>query len=223
MKSNPCDFVDYRLFYKKTGRAKYISHLDVMRCFQRAFKRSKLNFWFTEGFHPHLYLTFSLPLSLGYESIAESVDFRLTSEMDTEEIRKAIGETLPEGFEAVKCSKPVMAPKEIKYADYSISFICKNSDSSEKFAECFGRDEIIVLKKTKRGESNVDLKPLISLSDIKQKEDSVSFNARLVSGVETNINPELLFEAFRNYSGYDVDDISVMRTQVYNEKMQIFQ
>ena len=58
-------FRDLRLFYTKTGSAKYISHLDVMRAFQRAFRRSKIPVWYTEGFHPHLYLTFALPLSLG--------------------------------------------------------------------------------------------------------------------------------------------------------------
>ena len=77
------NYVDVRLFYSKTGSAKYISHLDTMRAFQRAFRRCRdLDFWYTEGFNPHLYLTFALPLSLGYESGAETVDFLHRCEYD---------------------------------------------------------------------------------------------------------------------------------------------
>ena len=75
-----------RLFYEKTDTAKYISHLDINRCMQRAMKRAGIPLWFTEGFNPHAYLTFPLPLALGYESVYECVDFRLVEEMSEEEI-----------------------------------------------------------------------------------------------------------------------------------------
>ena len=70
------EYKEARVFYTKTGRAKYISHLDVTRCFQRALQRAGLSVWYTEGFNPHSYLTFTLPLSLGYESLCESMDKR---------------------------------------------------------------------------------------------------------------------------------------------------
>ena len=72
--------IDIRLGFSKTDRAAYISHLDCNRLFQRAFKRSGLPVWYTQGFNPHVYLTFPLPLSLGTESLCETVDFRLTEE-----------------------------------------------------------------------------------------------------------------------------------------------
>ena len=75
-------FYTVRAFYRKEGRIKYISHLDMNRCISRDLKRSGLPVWHTLGFNSHIYLTFALPLSLGYESLCDSFDFRLTREMD---------------------------------------------------------------------------------------------------------------------------------------------
>ena len=111
-------FSDVRLFYTKTASAKYISHLDVMRAFQRAFRRARIPVWYTEGFHPHLYLTFALPLSLGYESLCESVDFRVTEDMTMEELERRLREALPPGFGVMSVGKPEMQPSEIKTALY---------------------------------------------------------------------------------------------------------
>ena len=219
------NFTDVRLFYTKTGSAKYISHLDVMRAFQRALKRSKIDFWYTEGFHPHLYLTFALPLSLGYESVCETVDFRLVSPMPYDEIVGRIGAVLPAGFKAVSAAKPVMDAKKIRFADYSIFFSVPGKDPEEVLAEwyrCFSRENVVVVKKTKRGENEIDIKPHIKLSKLEHRDGRFGFNARLAAGTELNINPELLFEAFRNYSGLAPEDISVKRTAVYNEKMEKF-
>lgn len=219
------DFIDVRLFYTKTGSAKYISHLDVMRAFQRAFKRSKIDFWFTEGFHPHLYLSFALPLSLGYESIAESVDFRLISEMPYDEIVKRINAVLPVGFRAVFAAKPVMDAKNIRFADYNINFSVEGAEREEVLANwyrCFESEKITVLKKTKKGESEIDLKPHIRLSKLEYKDGKYLFSARLAAGTELNINPELLFEAFRGFCEFRPDDINVVRTAVYDGKYENF-
>lgn len=219
------NFTDVRLFYTKTGTAKYISHLDVMRAFQRALKRSKIDFWYTEGFHPHLYLTFALPLSLGYESLVESVDFRLVTPIPYDEIVRRINEVLPVGFHAVSAGKPLMDAKKIRFANYQISFNVPKTDPEEVkklWKECFDREKVEILKKTKRGENTVDLKPHIRLSEPEEKEGRYQFMARLASGMELNINPELLFAAFRDFSGKTVEDISVCRMAVYNEKMEKF-
>ena len=88
-------FIDYRVFYSKTGRLKYISHLDVNRLMQRALKRSGLPVWYTEGFNPHIYITFALPLALGLESFYEVMDFRLTAELSEKEIIRRLHTALP--------------------------------------------------------------------------------------------------------------------------------
>ena len=95
-----------RVFYRKTDTAKYISHLDINRCFQRAMKRAGIPLWFTEGFNPHAYLTFPLPLALGYESLCECVDFRLTQPMEPGEIVDRLNRVLPMGLKAYAAAPP---------------------------------------------------------------------------------------------------------------------
>ena len=92
---------DVRLFFTKTGFAKYISHLDLMRCMSRAVKRAGIPLWYTEGFNPHLFMTFARPLSLGQESLCEVVDVRLVGEMTFKDIQTRLNETLPKDITVV--------------------------------------------------------------------------------------------------------------------------
>lgn len=222
------NYVDVRLFYSKTGSAKYISHLDTMRAFQRAFRRCRdLDFWYTEGFNPHLYLTFALPLSLGYESGAETVDFRLASHVPYREVVEKLNAVLPAGFKAYKAAKPVMNAKVIRFADYNISFTADGIDPEAVLAEwyrCFTRESVTVKKFTKRGAEDVDLKAgeKIKLSKLKQFENRFCFKARLVSGVELNINPNLVLQAFREFCEIEPQDVEIKRVAVYNGKMEEF-
>ena len=222
------NYVDVRLFYSKTGSAKYISHLDTMRAFQRAFRRCRdLDFWYTEGFNPHLYLTFALPLSLGYESGAETVDFRLASPVHYREVVEKLNAVLPAGFKAYKAAKPVMNAKVIRFADYNISFTADGIDPEAVLAEwyrCFTRESVTVKKVTKRGAEDVDLKAgeKIKLSKLKQFENRFCFKARLVSGVELNINPNLVLQAFKEFCEIEPQDVEIKRVAVYNGKMEEF-
>lgn len=222
------NYVDVRLFYSKTGSAKYISHLDTMRAFQRAFRRCRdLDFWYTEGFNPHLYLTFALPLSLGYESGAETVDFRLASHVPYREVVEKLNAVLPAGFKAYKAAKPVMNAKVIRFADYNISFTADGIDPEVVLAEwyrCFTRESVTVKKFTKRGAEDVDLKAgeKIKLSKLKQFENRFCFKARLVSGVELNINPNLVLQAFKEFCEIEPQDVEIKRVAVYNGKMEEF-
>ena len=222
------NYVDVRLFYSKTGSAKYISHLDTMRAVQRAFRRCRdLDFWYTEGFNPHLYLTFALPLSLGYESGAETVDFRLASHVPYREVVEKLNAVLPAGFKAYKAAKPVMNAKVIRFADYNISFTADGIDPEVVLAEwyrCFTRESVTVKKVTKRGAEDVDLKAgeKIKLSKLKQFENRFCFKARLVSGVELNINPNLVLQAFKEFCEIEPQDVEIKRVAVYNGKMEEF-
>ena len=88
-----------RATFKKTGRAKYISHLDLNRCMLRIFRRSKLPVWYTEGFNPHPYYSFALALSLGFESDCEIMDFNITDDnMPLSVIKDRLNEVMPEGM-----------------------------------------------------------------------------------------------------------------------------
>ena len=102
---------EIRLRFSKTGQAKYISHLDTNRVFSRAFARAKLNLWFTQGFNPHPYMSFSLPLSLGVESLCENVDIRILDDISNDEVKKRVNDALPLGIRILDVYDDFMVTK----------------------------------------------------------------------------------------------------------------
>ena len=96
-----------RIFFTKRDRAKYISHLDMTRLFQRAVRRSGITMWYTEGFHPHLYMTFALPLSLGIESDYECVDMKLVDNISLEGVKERLNFALPASIRVIDVKPPV--------------------------------------------------------------------------------------------------------------------
>ena len=109
-----------RIFFSKRDRAKYISHLDMTRLFQRAVRRSGITMWYTEGFHPHLYMTFALPLSLGIESDCESVDMRLVDEISLEGVKERLNAVLPVGVAVTDVKDVGMKANVIASSNYSV-------------------------------------------------------------------------------------------------------
>ncbi len=113
---------EIRLRFSKTDRAKYISHLDTNRVFSRAFARAGINLWYTEGFNPHPYMSFSLPLSLGVESLCENVDIRVPDDISNEEIKSRMNNVLPSGIRIVDVFDSFMDSCEIAFSDYVFKF-----------------------------------------------------------------------------------------------------
>lgn len=210
-----------RVFFTKLGRAKYISHLDSNRCWQRSIKRSGLPVWYTEGFNPHMYLTFPLPLSLGYESKYECVDMKLMEDLSDAEVVQRLNDALPLDIRVFACAEPVMDQKEIAWADYDIFLSCDNAAAlSEELSAYFAQEQILVQKKTKKGSKEVDLKPHFSVLKQEVEEEGIALTLRCTTGIEVNINPSLLLE---NFSGIDkVETISTCRTMVYTAKLEQF-
>ena len=109
-----------RVFYRKFGSCKYISHLDTNRVMLRAIGKSGLNIWRTEGFNQHAYITFALPLSLGFGSECESMDFRvLDDNEDLSAIPDRLNSCLPEGIRVFRCAESVHKPAAIDSAAWT--------------------------------------------------------------------------------------------------------
>ena len=115
------NWVTVRVWFTKTGRAKYISHLDLNRCMTRAVQHAKIPLWYTEGFNPHPFLTFALPLSLGIDGVRESMDLRLVEEISKEELIRTVNEGLPEDIRLFDVTAPTMKPGKIAYGDYCLT------------------------------------------------------------------------------------------------------
>ena len=108
---------EYRAVFSKTGRAKYISHLDLMRAFQRVFKRAHLPIWHTQGFNPHVYIMFPLALPLGTDSRVEIMDFALTEDIPYNEVLERMNAHTPVGLEIVSEIEKRTKKKTINLVD----------------------------------------------------------------------------------------------------------
>jgi len=141
-----------RIFFSKRNNAKYISHLDLYRAMSRALKRADLPVWITEGFNPHIYMTFASPLALGIEGVNEPMDFRLTEPLDFDEITRRLDAVMPAGLRVNRASPPVHKAAEIAKARYEVKYI-----DVLRIKEFLSRDSIIIEKKGK----SLDVKPHI--------------------------------------------------------------
>lgn len=219
-------WIDVRMFYTKTGLAKYISHLDTVRCLSRAMKRAAVPIWFTEGFNPHAFLTFAMPLSLGVESYCETVDFRLTEEADLTELAERLNATLPEGISVKKIAVPKFKASDIRYAEYEIVFNDPNESLIAKAHTLLASEEIMAEKKAKQGRKKVtkeiNIKEHIKTYELSQKDGKLILKTVLSSGTLVNINPMLLISAIVKDTDIDERDADITKIQSYTENMEIF-
>lgn len=207
--------IKIRAVFEKRGRAKYISHLDLNRCMQRIFKRSGLPIWYTEGFNPHIYINFALPLSLGYESTVEIMDFNLTEKVSFEDITERLNRVMPEGLKILKVYAPETKHTAIRFADFKITF---SGNITESFMGFMEQDQINTIKKTKRGEKEIDLKPDINVISTNGGE----LVLRLPAGNEKNINPSLVTDLFLPYCEGKIEVMSVERIAILDENNRPF-
>lgn len=192
-----------RVFFCKRDRAKYISHLDITRVFSRAIARAGIPVWFTEGFSPRAYMTFPLPLSLGYQSCCESFDMRLVEEdYPLEQLVERLNQTLPEGIRILSAAEPQLPPSAIALADYEIRIETDDSSPLATQVETLLKQpSILVTKKTKKGDKELDLKPHITLLGCELERNWLVLIVRLAAGTELNISPSLFLEALAAYTG----------------------
>ena len=210
-----------RIFFSKRDRAKYISHLDMTRLFQRAVRRSGITMWYTEGFHPHLYMTFALPLSLGIESDCESVDMRLVDEISLEGVKERLNAVLPVGVAVTDVKDVGMKANVIASSNYSVKVFSFSKKKDEMIA-FLSRDEILMTKKGKAGEKIVNVKPWIYDFEVTDSGRDLDLSLRLASGNTNTLNPQMLLSVFANEQNVSVDGAFILRTQIFAENGEIF-
>ncbi len=196
-----------RLFYKKTGNAKFISHLDTMRFMTRLLRRADMPVWYTEGYNQHLYITFALPLSLGMTSEYEIADIRLTDDnYPLGKICDVLNRNSTPDFFFFEAGEPQKKLSELSGAEFVVCFEDEGTlyFSLENF---INKKEITVEKKTKKGE----LKLINIADDIIRKQVVNDGNTKLYltlpAGNNKNINPDLIIKKFlsetQNYCYYE--------------------
>lgn len=218
---------EVRLRFSKTGRLKYISHLDINRAMGRAFKRAEIPLWYTEGFNPHPYMSFSLPLSLGVESLCESVDIRLIDSISNSDIKDRMNSVLPDDLKIVDVYDDFRDNSEIVYSDYVYKFqFADNEKVLEKISALLSADEIIALKKGKQGRRKVlketNIKPFIDKYNVSIRDDIIVLNIRLLAGGEKNLNPSLLFDTIIRLIDMDFEWKSIARISLLDKDYKEF-
>lgn len=218
---------EVRLRFSKTGRLKYISHLDINRAMSRALKRAQIPLWYTEGFNPHPYMSFSLPLSLGVESLCESVDLRIISDITNDEIKNRLNNVLPQDIKIVDVYNDFRDNSEIVYSDYVYKFEFKDNETAfEKIKNVLSSDEIIALKKGKQGRKRVmketNIKSFIDKYSISIRNDVIVLNIRLLAGPEKNLNPSLLFDTIIRLIDMDFEWKSIARISLLDKDYKEF-
>ena len=218
--------MDVRMSFQKTGMAKFISHLDTVRCITRAMKRACVPIWFTEGFNPHAFLTFAMPLSLGFESLCETVDFRLMEEIDLNELASKINDALPVDITVKEIYVYDTSPNDIRWAEYKIVFNNPDKLLLENAEKVLSADEILVLKKAKQGRKKVDkevnIKENVKSFNLTEENGKLILNTILSSGTSININPMLLIGALVKDTNTDEQDVDIIKVQSFTENMEIF-
>ncbi|MBQ4332941.1 MAG: DUF2344 domain-containing protein [Clostridia bacterium] len=199
-----------RIVFSKTGRAKYVSHLDLVRTMSRAVRRAGIPLWYTEGFNRHPYLTFAAPLSLGYEGLRETMDLRLEEDMPYDRLVERLNEVLPEGLTAVSAAEAVCKAGQLFAAEYRITLYC----SAEAVRAALALPELPVEKKTKKKTTKtVDLKPYFANATVKETGETAVMTVTLPSGGADNINPGLFVTALSGILGSEIR-VDVLRLRL---------
>ena len=215
----------YIIYFSKTGYIKYTSHLDMLRLFKRAFRRSGIELKYSCGFNPHPKMSFGQPLSLGYESTAEMLEFETDKTYSRDYLIDQLESSTPAGIkitdigEITAESRTVAA--SIESAEYSITFpVSYYSKDSEKIvADYLDQKEIITEKKQKKTKQLVetDIRSKIrSISANINDENRLVLNMLLDSGSKSNLSPELVIKTFMEFSGIKCNryDVEVTRNKL---------
>lgn len=215
-----------RIWFKKDKECRYISHLDLNRVMLRAVYRAKLPIWYTEGFNPHPFITFPLPLSLGFRGEAESMDVRFLDEgFDLNSVAELMNPFLPEGIRVYGATESKMKPGDIAFAKFTAKLYSDNLTANElknELSELMLLDEYLVPKKTKSGIKDVDVSEYLKLIEISPETENLSISVTLPAGSSNNVNIQLLINALESYTKADVY-YDITRLGVYNKEMCPFE
>lgn len=233
-----------RMKFNKTGSMKFIGHLDIMRYFQKAIRRSNIDVSYSQGYSPHQLISFASPLGVGLTSDGEYMDIQLESTLSSEEMIQKINETMTEELQVTSFR---ILPEESKTsmsllaaADYLISVKDGYNtvpDFQKHFTEFVNQSQILIMKKTKKSEKEIDLKPFIyacafSKEDFEAQinrclgssvaenyENGIKVYLQLTCGSVNNIKPELVLEAFCKayHCDYNPFAYQVHRFELYTD------
>lgn len=192
---------------------------------QRALRRAKIPIWRTQGFNPHPYIVFALPLSLFYESECEVMDAKLDTEMQFDEIKDRLSKQMPEGITIISVAEPKKKIAEIGFASFAMEldfYNKKKAELSQMIEKMLSLDEIVIKKTTKRSEYDVGIKDILSSANFEISDGLIKVTATLPQGTEKSLNPSCITDAFAKYA-QQPDFEYVKRLRIFDKAMNEFE
>ena len=215
-----------RLIFAKEDRAVYISHLDLLRTFQRVFIREGLVLRHSQGFHPHPMISFALPLSVGQSSECEILDFEVTEDVDCAALPDRLNAFMPEGIRAVSCAGPVRPVRELAVLRCRVELVYDSGvpeGTADAIAALFAGESVVIQKRTKRkAMADVEIRPMLLSLKMTEAPPSLCLNAD-VSAQNPGLNPALLAAAVERYlPQYTPDFVRVRRLETLTADGKVF-
>ena len=215
-----------RLLFEKTGIAVWISHLDLMRLFQRAFKRAGLPLKHSQGYSPRPYVSVILPLSVGVESVCELLDFDLEGKsVPNDQIMERLNGALTEGIRVLDVYDEGSKIKHLALLECAVTLEYDRGVPAEAAAsveELFRRDSLILEKKGKNGPTQQDIIPMIRRMEVSAGEKELVLHA-LICCQNPALNPMQLAAAVRTLlPELTPDHARCSRIQIYDANEKVF-
>ena len=216
-----------RLLFEKTGNAIWISHLDLMRLFQRAFKRAGLHLKHSQGFSPRPLVAIALPLSVGVESKCELLDFDLEGELvPNDEIMERLNAALVEGVTVRQVYDNGAKIKHLAYLSCVVSLEYDAGipqDAANQIQALFAQEQLIVTKKGKNGTVEQNIIPMIKKLEVVEADSNTLELHALVCCQNPSLNPTQLSAAITAYLPELTPDFSkCCRIEIYDSEEKIF-
>ena len=204
--------------FEKSPRLRLIGHLDLMRAMQRALRRSDLPIRYSQGFNPHILLTFAAPLSLGMPGKREIMEVPIDGELAPEVFRDRLSAVLP-GDLSIVSVRPVedthpASMAVMKAALYGFAFDAPVPELEEKLETFLVQPEIMALRRTKTGEKMCDIRPMIYGADFQEHR----LLATLAISESATCKAELFLTALCGFAGVDKPHCLISRLQLFGER-----
>lgn len=207
--------------FEKSPRIRHIGHLDLMRAMQRALRRSGLPVKFSQGFNPHLLLTFAAPLSVGMPGRREVMEIPLAHDVSEEEFLHALNAALPPELPCLSArivdDKHAAPMASLYAAEYEIAIDPEGEELMNAVDALMAKESVMALRKTKSGEKMTDIRPMIyELSACGENK----LHCILALCEKATCKPELLLDALTQEAGLEQKPrVTVTRLQLYGEQM----
>lgn len=216
-----------RLLFSKTGDAVFLSHLDMMRIFQRAFQRADIMIWHSQGFTPRAYVSIALPLSVGTESVCEILEFDIQDgTVDIKSLPEKLNRTMPLGVRVLKAYDSSVKVKHLTHLRAKIVLEYDGGvpvSAQQAIGELFSRETIEITKHAKRGDKTINIKEQIVSMELRQLTPQELAIETVVFAQNPGLNPQLIVNAIETYlPDLKPDFARIAREEVYDEQMRIF-